>query len=44
MSYIHTVVKMPAYFVNVLAWTSTQRFEDARAGLLAVMGTLQTSS
>ncbi len=41
--YVHTVVKMPKYFVNVLAWTTAERFNEAQATLLGVVGTLQTS-
>jgi hypothetical protein len=41
--YVHTVVKMPKYFVNVLAWTSAERFNTEQDTLLGVVGTLQSS-
>jgi hypothetical protein len=43
VTYVHTVVKMSKYFVNVLAWTSAERFDDEKDTLLGVVGTLQSS-
>jgi hypothetical protein len=41
--YVHTVVKMPKYFVNVLAWTPSERFDEEQTQLLSIVGTLQSS-
>jgi hypothetical protein len=41
--YVHTVVKMPKYFVNVLAWAPRERFDGSETDLTRVVGTLQSS-
>lgn len=42
--YVHTVVKMPKYFVNVLAWTPAERFDEEQTQLLGVVGTVRSSN
>jgi hypothetical protein len=41
VTYVHTVVKAPKYFVNVLAWAPADLFREQQGVLLGVAGSLQ---